>query len=105
LAHGKIAVLRNLKADMSVNRVTTEAALNNQTPDLTSNRISTLSDGDYFGEIALFKNIPRTASIIALTPCICLTLSQNDFLNLLKEYPALRDQVEKEILARTGSIS
>jgi ATP-binding cassette subfamily B protein len=105
LAHGKVAVLRNLKADMSVSRVTTEATLKDQTPDLSANRISTLSDGDYFGEIALFKNIPRTASVFALTPCICLTLSQNDFLNLLNEHPALRDKVEKEILARTGTTS
>jgi ATP-binding cassette subfamily B protein len=104
LAHGKVAVLKNQMADLAVDRVTTEA-IKDQTPDLTTNRITTLADGDYFGEIALFKNIPRTASVLAITPCICLTLSQSDFLNLLKEYPELKDKVEKEILARTGNSS
>jgi ATP-binding cassette subfamily B protein len=85
LAHGKVAVLRKQAADA---------------PTVAN---KTLADGDYFGEIALFKNIPRTASVQALTPCICLTLSQADFLNLLKENPTLRDKVEKEILARTGN--
>jgi ATP-binding cassette, subfamily B, bacterial len=85
LAHGKVAVLKNQPADA---------------PTVGG---KTLADGDYFGEIALFKNIPRTATVQALTPCICLTLSQAEFLNLLKEYPTLRDKVEKEILARTGS--
>jgi ATP-binding cassette subfamily B protein len=84
LAHGKVAVLKS------------------EVGDGISNRVTTLADGDYFGEIALFKNIPRTASIQALTPCICLTLSQADFLNLLTQYPILKEKVEKEILARTG---
>ncbi len=102
LAHGKVAVLKNQKADLATSTLSTLAALKDQAPELSASRVTALADGDYFGEIALFKNIPRTASVQALTPCICLTLSQADFLNLLKEYPILKDKVEKEILARTN---
>jgi ATP-binding cassette, subfamily B, bacterial len=85
LAHGKVAVLKN------------------EATDLTASGVTRLADGDYFGEIALVRHIPRTATVKAITPCICLTLSQAEFLNLLKEHPELREQVEKEILARIGT--
>ncbi len=46
-------------------------------------KITELTEGDAFGEIALLQNIPRTRSIRAIKPTILLTLSRTDFDNLV----------------------
>jgi len=58
-------------------------------------RIASLSDGDYFGEIALIDDIPRTATVRATAPCILLTLEREQFFNLLGNMPDLRIAFEK----------
>jgi CRP-like cAMP-binding protein len=42
--------------------------------------------GETFGEIALLYHIPRTASVRATEPTELLTLTANDFLDLLVRY-------------------
>jgi CRP-like cAMP-binding protein len=42
-----------------------------------------VSDGDFFGEIALAKKIPRTASAIACSSASLLTLSGKDFYTII----------------------
>jgi CRP-like cAMP-binding protein len=39
--------------------------------------------GDSFGEIALLRDVPRTASVRALEPVETLTLTRDDFLSTL----------------------
>ena len=41
--------------------------------------VAMLTEGDYFGEIALLRRVPRTASCIARGPVEVLTLSKSDF--------------------------
>lgn len=59
--------------------------------------VASLSDGDFFGEIALLKNVPRTASIYAGTPLVLLSLQRKMFQSLLKRAPELREQLEKRL--------
>lgn len=47
-------------------------------------KLSTLGPGDYFGEIALFEESPRTASIIATEPCHVLVMSKESFFHILR---------------------
>jgi ATP-binding cassette subfamily B protein len=57
-------------------------------------RIAVLEDGDHFGEIALLKNVPRSASVRTLTPCTFLTLQRDQFGSLLERAPQLRERIE-----------
>lgn len=50
-----------------------------------------LKAGDFFGEIALLKESPRTATVTSVTECQLLALRVNDFKRLLLTNPELRE--------------
>jgi ATP-binding cassette subfamily B protein len=54
-------------------------------------RLRVLEDGDVFGEVALLRDAPRTATIRTLTPCLFLTLSRDQFADLMDHHPGLRE--------------
>jgi ATP-binding cassette subfamily B protein len=63
-------------------------------------RIDTREDGDFFGEIGLLRDVPRTATARALTPSLLLTLTREQFQDLLAMAPELRAVVEREAMDR-----
>ncbi|MGE3536267.1 MAG: ATP-binding cassette domain-containing protein [Candidatus Tectimicrobiota bacterium] len=62
-------------------------------PDNTQQLVGVLQDGDYFGEIALLQNVPRTATVRARTDCTLLSLGRGQFLRLMHREPHLRAQI------------
>ncbi len=66
-----------------------------RTDDGESRQLAVLSDGDYFGEMALLSDQPRNASVRTLTPCVCLTLGRELFTRLLEREPELREHLRK----------
>ena len=64
-------------------------------------RINTLGPGDVFGEIAILRNVPRTARIITLTNCQFLSICAKDFLDLYQYFPArARDNIQLVVAKR-----
>ncbi len=54
-----------------------------------------LGSGEFFGEIALLREVPRTADVTARAFCDLLTLSARDFHALLDANPEMRETVER----------
>ena len=62
--------------------------------DITPNPVR-LKQGDFFGEIALVENVPRTATILSLTNCRLLVLETVDFERLTTQIPDLKEQIKR----------
>ena len=59
--------------------------------------LSYLRKGDFFGELSVFRNEPRAASVEAVSQCRLLALKQETFAALLKSYPEFRARIEERI--------
>jgi voltage-gated potassium channel len=62
-----------------------------------------LTAGQYFGEIALVKDIERTASVISISEVRLLVLDVKDFRRLLKNHPGLRETIIRVAESRLAS--
>jgi ATP-binding cassette subfamily B protein len=65
--------------------------------------IDVLEEGDYFGEIALLRSAPRSATIRTLTPCTFLSLRREHLLHLVSRSLPLRRSLEQSLKARIGA--
>ncbi len=54
-----------------------------------SGNIAVLKKGDHFGEMALFDDAPRSATVITMTPCRMLKMDKEEFHEILDEYPGI----------------
>ncbi|MCA1909386.1 MAG: cyclic nucleotide-binding domain-containing protein, partial [Magnetospirillum sp.] len=64
--------------------------------------VNTLRDGDFFGEIALLRDVPRRASIVAWADTWCLSLSSQHFLRIMQTEPELHARVAAAVRAVVG---
>jgi MFS family permease len=64
--------------------------------------VHSLGPGDSFGEIALLRDVPRTASVIANSPTILYTLERGEFLAAVTGYAPSLSAAEGVIGARLG---
>ena len=67
--------------------------------------VSTLGPGDYFGEIALIKDVPRTATVTAKTPLVLYALEREDFLATVTGHAPSAKAAESVIGARLSGLS
>jgi len=69
-------------------------------PDGKKLQIAILADGEHFGEIALFEDAPRMATVRTLSPSIFLTLERSLFEDHLNKAPELRENFERVVKER-----
>jgi hypothetical protein len=62
--------------------------------------VATLGRGDYFGEIALLRHVPRTATVVAKTPATLLSLEREAFLEEVTGHPVVRKTVDVTVQER-----
>ncbi len=63
-------------------------------------QVNTFGETDFFGEIALLDDGPRTASVIATEATKCLVLSREDFVAVLKNDAELGLHIAEELARR-----
>ncbi len=63
-----------------------------------------LEVGDFFGEMSLFDDAPRSASVKGLSQVRILALARNDFLRLLARSPDLALSVIQELTRRLRQV-
>jgi len=68
-------------------------------------KLATRGSGEFFGEVALVEDIPRTATVTATTPLRFFVLTRRSFLRLLDEHPAVERKVMRALARRLVSVS
>jgi ATP-binding cassette subfamily B protein len=64
-------------------------------------RLAVLGDGDSFGEMALLRGEPRSATVRARAHCLLLALGRERFFDLLVAAPTVAEAVVRQAAART----
>jgi CRP-like cAMP-binding protein len=65
-------------------------------------RINTMKEGDFFGEIALVTKMPRTASVTATTDVDVLVITERAFDSLIKKSPEIARGVAEALAERVA---
>jgi CRP/FNR family transcriptional regulator, cyclic AMP receptor protein len=67
--------------------------------------LSMLGPGDFFGEMALLDDAPRSATVVAVEPLDVVTIFRNDFLEILRENFSITLKVMAELSRRVRRMS
>jgi MFS family permease len=66
--------------------------------------LTTLGPGEYFGEIALLREVPRTATVVASEGSELLTLERDEFVAAVTGHAESKEAADAVIGARLGSL-
>jgi CRP/FNR family cyclic AMP-dependent transcriptional regulator len=63
-------------------------------------KVRQLSGGDFFGEIALVSDVPRTATVTTASPARALVITDRSFKRLLERSPSIQLKVLRALAER-----
>ena len=64
-------------------------------------QINELGPGDFFGEVALVRDTPRTATVTATSPVRALVVTRQSFKRLIEHQPDIERTVLKALVDRS----
>ena len=64
-------------------------------------QINELGSGDFFGEVALVKDTPRTATVTATSPVRALVITRQNFKRLIEQQPDIERTVLRALVDRS----
>ena len=62
--------------------------------------MKTKGGNEFFGEIALISDVPRTATVVAISPVRALVITDRDFYGLMKSSQSLQMKVLRSLAER-----
>jgi CRP/FNR family transcriptional regulator, cyclic AMP receptor protein len=89
-------ILREGEVEVSKTMVMRPGGMENPSRDKILSKISA-KDHAIFGEVGLFEQNKRTATVMALTDCSLLEIGKADFLRLAEENPRLGYKITRNI--------
>jgi CRP/FNR family transcriptional regulator, cyclic AMP receptor protein len=72
--------------------------------DRDGTRVNTLGPGDFFGEIALVDDAPRTATVTTIGPARLLVVGHREFHSMMEEFPEIAAQVMHALANRIRTL-
>lgn len=67
-------------------------------PDGGEREIAEFRQGDFFGEMSIFENAPRSATCTCRESCILLGLHEKDFFRMMDEFPDIATKIMYRML-------
>lgn len=80
--------------------VSGEVEVIREDPERGATILARLGPGEYFGEMALVSDAPRTATVRTLTPVDAVTIARGDFASLYTFLPDVRRGIDKVVKQR-----
>ena len=97
--HGKVLFQQGDQADAAYLIIAGEAEVLVETPagPIT---VATLGANEIVGEIAILCDVPRTATIRAKGRLVCLRISKDPFMRMVREFPNMAVAIMRELAHR-----
>ncbi|MBQ8518184.1 MAG: DUF2225 domain-containing protein [Agathobacter sp.] len=71
----------------------------------TLNQVATMTEGGFFGEMAIFDNLPRSASCIALENTLCVAVNKDNLKQFLVTCPDIAIQMLNNMSGRVRKLN
>jgi uncharacterized protein YhbP (UPF0306 family) len=68
-------------------------------------KVATLRSGHFFGEVAILRDMPRSATVRAVVPTTLLTMAREDFRGLVAQSLATTQDFDQVIQERLGAMA